>query len=227
MRYLSVSGGADSTATALLLWERGEDFEMVFSDTGAELPETYYMLSSLARKVNKRLTVVSNGSFFQWLTCYEYLLPSPFARWCTRILKQKPLDAICSKMSMGIRADEPRRIRGKEYPLVDAGYGKKEVIELCSKHNLLNPVYKWRKTVSCFCCVFQNKFDWLGLWKHHPSLYTLAEQWERESMGRGRNGFFDPNGKYIMTLKKLRESDDSQIKLWPDSEEQPCLICTI
>ncbi len=34
MNYVAVSGGADSTALALLLWERGEDFEMVFSDTG-------------------------------------------------------------------------------------------------------------------------------------------------------------------------------------------------
>jgi 3'-phosphoadenosine 5'-phosphosulfate sulfotransferase (PAPS reductase)/FAD synthetase len=38
--YVSLSGGADSTALAILLKERGEEFEMVFADTGAELPET-------------------------------------------------------------------------------------------------------------------------------------------------------------------------------------------
>ncbi len=50
MKYVAVSGGADSTALALLMHERGEEFEMVFADTGAELPETYYTLARLARE---------------------------------------------------------------------------------------------------------------------------------------------------------------------------------
>jgi len=31
MKYVCVSGGADSTAMALLLWERGEEFEVTYS----------------------------------------------------------------------------------------------------------------------------------------------------------------------------------------------------
>lgn len=195
---------------------------MVFADTGAELPETYFILPQLARQINKKLYVVCGGTFFQWLVQYGFLLPSPFARWCTRILKQKPLDAFSKDMHMGIRADEPRRQHGKSYPLVEAGYGKKEVVELCRKYDLLNAVYSWRSNVSCFCCVFQRKYDWLGLLKYHPSLFALAEQWEQESIKGSRFGWND-----TWTLTKLRTMDKAQIKLWPEVEEEPCPICTI
>lgn len=222
MNYLSVSGGADSTAMALLLWERGEDFEMVFSDTGAELPDTYFMLPLLSQKVGKKLHVVNNGTFFQWLLHFEYMLPSPFLRWCTRILKQKPLHAFSKDMAMGIRADEPRRIKGRNYPLVEAGMAKKDVLDLCRKYDLLNPVYSWRSNVSCFCCPFQRKGDWLGLWRNYPELYRIAEQWEEGSIRGTRFGWH-----IGYTLKDLRTFSDSQIKLWPDPEEEPCLICTL
>jgi 3'-phosphoadenosine 5'-phosphosulfate sulfotransferase (PAPS reductase)/FAD synthetase len=77
---------------ALLMWERGEDFEMVFSDTGAELPETYWLLPRLAERVGKKLNVVSNASFFQRLVHWGYFLPGPRTRWCTKELKQVPQD---------------------------------------------------------------------------------------------------------------------------------------
>jgi 3'-phosphoadenosine 5'-phosphosulfate sulfotransferase (PAPS reductase)/FAD synthetase len=73
-KQVCVSGGSDSTALALLLWERGEDFEMAFADTGAELPEVYWLLPRLAQYVGKKLTVVSGGSFFQLLVQYGYML---------------------------------------------------------------------------------------------------------------------------------------------------------
>lgn len=92
-------------------------------------------------------------------------------------------------MAVGIRADEPRRLHTSArsrsglhkfiYPLAEAGMGKKEVKELCQKYNLLNPVYEWRSSVSCFCCFFQRKGDWIGLMKYHPTLYEIAVQWEQ------------------------------------------------
>ena len=45
MKYIAVSGGMDSTALVLLLWEHGVEFELVFSDTGAELPKVSCLLS--------------------------------------------------------------------------------------------------------------------------------------------------------------------------------------
>lgn len=222
-KFCSISGGKDSTATALLMWERGEDFECIWADTGAELPENYWIIPRLMQLIGKPLHVVSNGTFFQWLQRYGYLLPGVKNKWCTRILKQKPMIAYIKAleigepviMNTGIRADEPKRHHPLEYdtqyqiqnyPLYEAGYGKKEVIDLCLKYDLLNPVYAWRANVSCFCCPLQRKSDWQGLMEHHPELYAISEEWEIQSQrmsaekGSSRYGWND-----AWTLPELRE----------------------
>ncbi|MCL6558049.1 MAG: phosphoadenosine phosphosulfate reductase family protein [Firmicutes bacterium] len=237
MNYVCVSGGADSTALALLLWERGENFEMVFSDTGAELPEVYWLLPRLSRHIQKPLHVVSSGGFFEHLTAFNYMLPGPRIRWCTRVLKQEPQDRFFESREgvsvyVGIRADEPRRLHASgrnnqnfSYPLAEAGLGKQDVLRLCSRHGLLNPVYEWRSNVSCFCCFFQRKTDWLGLLKRYPALFRIAEEWERQSMQTSKKQKWSWNKGF--KLQDLRQADERQIKLWPDPELEPCLMCTV
>jgi len=238
MKYVSVSGGADSTALALLLWERGENFEMVFADTGAEFPESYVMLYRLAVVTGKRLNVVSGGSMFSWLVNQGWFLPGPKTRWCRRFLKDRPIGQFFSgctdtgaECCVGIRADEPNRFNlpniyhpdiPKTTPLVGAGLGRREVHQLCAKYDLLNPLYNWRTNVSCFCCFFQRKSDWLGLLKYYPPLYALAEAWEEASFHTSRSKH---SWNAAFTLKNFREADEAQIKLWPECHEETCLIC--
>jgi hypothetical protein len=237
--FVAVSGGADSTATALLLHERGIDFEMCFADTGAEFPEVYWLLPRLAAYVGKPLHVVSGGGFFQHLTARGFLLPSPRIRYCTSELKQQPQDRFykaigAEEIAVGIRADEPRRLRGDRvglhysYPLAEAGMDKAAVKALCAKHDLLNPLYDWRHTVSCFCCFFQPIRDWRGLWRHHPTLFTVAEEWEKQSLAV--SGFGWRSDKWTLEKIRQREQCQGRLDLWPDVEEideEPCLICAI
>lgn len=238
MLYVAFSGGADSTATAILLHERGEEYELVFADTGAELPETYYMVTRVASVLGKKLNVVSNGTFYQHLVSYNWMLPGVRLRWCTGLLKQLPQERFYPEgatVAVGIRADEAHRqanVTGRNgttiKPLVDAGMDKRDVFALCRRYELLNPVYKWRSSVSCFCCPFQRKSDWLGLLRHHPELYALAEQWEEQAMAWAashpgvttRASWHDGR-----TLRQLREADECQLKLWPEPDEEPCAIC--
>jgi len=144
-------------------------------------------------------------------------------------------------VAIGIRADEPRRLHTSKkpycgeqrfvYPLAEAGMNKKDVKALCAKHDLLNPVYEWRTNVSCFCCFFQRLTDWRGLLRHHPSLFAVAEEWERQSQEMSSNGFNWRSDKW--TLEKIRQREQCQGKLdlsWPDVQEvdeEPCLICSI
>lgn len=244
--FAAVSGGADSTAMALYLHEQGREFELLFSDTGAELPENYWLLPRLAQAVGRPLHVCSGGSFFQHLVTYGYMVPLPKCRWCTRVLKQAPQDAFLAAREaevcyVGIRADEPRRLptpkkpkhvprEGShrfEYPLAEAGFDRRDAHALSRRHGLLNPVYEWRSSVSCFCCIFQRKGDWLGLLRHHPTLYAVTEQWEEEMRRTTKQeGFVSwPSNKY--SLKDLRTADEVQITFWPEPKEEPCVICTL
>lgn len=235
-RYVSFSGGADSTALAIYLKEQGIDFELVFADTGAELPETYWVIPRVASMLNKKLHVVSNGTFFQHLQTKGFMLPGARLRWCTRILKETPMDAFWidkdALVSIGIRADEAHRMENKphrkmpyEYdrPLVDAGFDKKDVLKLCDKYGLLNPCYKWRSNCSCFCCPFQRKQDWKNLMREHPDLYAIAEDWESQAALVMPDKRFTWNNGY--SLKQLREADEAQFKMFPECKETACAIC--
>lgn len=230
MNYVHISGGKDSTALAVLLYERGVDFELVFSDTGAEFPETYWMVSRIAKVLGKKLHVISNGSFFEHLVARGWFLPSFTRRWCTVELKLLPLQELCDKPNctvyIGFRADEQKRLsRGRiawknaiiRYPLIENGLNKDDVFKLCRKFDLLNPLYSWRSNVSCFCCPLQRKSDWLGLLHNYPQLYALAEQWEEIS---GYN--WRPN----CSLRQLRMKEKQQPELWLE-ELEPCAICTV
>lgn len=242
MNYVALSGGADSVATALLLHEKGEEFELVFSDTGAELPETYWVLPRVARATVgdiKKLNVVSSGGFFQHLVINGWMLPSVQVRWCTRLLKQKNQNEYFKRttpewVAIGIRADEEHRATLKpvgdweyRYPLIEAGMGRKDVEDLCKKYGLLSPAYEWRTNTSCFCCPFQRKNDWLGLLQNHPDLYAIAEDWENISIEMAEERGWKPFGwSQRWRLKDLRKADESQLRLFPEPEGEACTICT-
>src|SRR5437867_1399854 len=93
---LSYGGGVNSFALLLLLLKRRKPLdEVIFADTGAEVPETYRHLK-LAKKIVERheipFTVVKsqNGSLYD--TCRRRkVIPSVFWRWSTRDYKITPI----------------------------------------------------------------------------------------------------------------------------------------
>src|SRR5215204_5639857 len=89
-----ISGGKDSSALAVYLRDRVPEMEYFFCDTGAELPETYEYLERLESALGKPIARLNSGrDFDHWLSMYRGTLPSPQARWCTRQMKIKPLEA--------------------------------------------------------------------------------------------------------------------------------------
>ena len=220
--YVDISGGADSTALALYMADKGREFELSFADTGAELPETYHTVTRLARQLGKKLVVACGGTFYQKLATRGFFLPSMRARWCTKALKVIPLDYLDGLHHIGITADEAHRMENKSRPLVAAGICREEAHKMVKKAGLLNPIYSWRSSCSCFCCPFQRIADWRGLLLHHPDLYRLAEQWEEESIANSQ-GHTWIQGHH---LSEMRQAEEGQLKLWPEPEE-PCAICAV
>ena len=160
-----LSGGKDSTALAVYMIEAHGDLplEFVFTDTGAELPETYSYLKRFEAIFGieiKRLTALdlpelkvrSKGgrrSPFDVLLneVYSGFLPNPQARWCTRMLKIKPFEYFVGDDEaysyIGIRADENREgFRGnpKGPSLDDANTGRSKAVVISDKSNIW-PVY--------------------------------------------------------------------------------------
>ena len=106
---VSMSGGKDSTATALALREAGVEASRVFADTGWEAPETYAHLDHLREKLGPidvvgaslRLEGVappvgdaalrSPGMAAKIMARAGF--PSRMQRWCTRELKLRQLRA--------------------------------------------------------------------------------------------------------------------------------------
>lgn len=148
-----VSGGKDSTALAVYLSQQypATTFEFVFSDTGAELPETYRYFERLEHVLGVAITRVSAFEILEVekkpgrtpfdIVLYEHFagfLPGPSSRWCTRMLKIHPFEQFVGTdpaySYIAIRADESRR----GY----TGTGGRPVV-LSEKPNI-TPVYPFR-----------------------------------------------------------------------------------
>lgn len=160
---IPLSGGKDSTALAVYMLENYPDLplEFVFTDTGAELPETYSYLTRFEAifgvTVNRltaldlpELKVRSKGgrrSPFDVILSevYSGFLPNPQARWCTRILKIKPFEYFVGDAQaysyIGIRADENREgFRGSNKRATEADGSRAKPVTISDKHNI-RPVY--------------------------------------------------------------------------------------
>lgn len=190
---LGISGGKDSAALAIHLKDRVPDLEYFFTDTGAELPETYEYLSNLEAVLGKRIVRLNaERGFDHWLQVYGGALPSPQMRWCTKVLKIKPLEAWLGDTPaytyIGIRADENRSgyISTKPtirpvFPFKEDGIVKDQVFKILDDAGIgLPEYYEWRTRSGCSFCFFQRKAEWIGLSERHPELFEEAIAYEEK-----------------------------------------------
>src|SRR4051812_29588039 len=188
---LGLSGGKDSAALALYMRDRVPEMEYFFCDTGRELPETYEYLQRLETVLGKPIARLNaDRDFDHWLWVYGGALPSPQMRWCTRMLKIKPLEAWIGNAQtfsyIGIRADENRAgyISRKPnitpvFPFKDDGLVKDDILSILNDAGVgLPSYYSWRTRSGCFFCFFQRKYEWVKLADEHPDLFEKAIAYE-------------------------------------------------
>jgi len=215
---LALSGGKDSAALAVYLKDKIPDLEYVFLDTGHELPETYEYLDRMRAVLGIKIQVIKpKRSFENWLKLKNYYLPSPQKRWCTELLKIKPYEQHVGQdyiySYIGIRADEDRDgyISHKpnivpKYPFIEDGIVYSDVQDILETSGLGFPgYYHWRSRSGCYFCFFQQKSEWLNLYKYHKDLFQKAMSYEKTDLENGERYTWCEDESLGELLKRAQE----------------------
>lgn len=199
---VSLSGGKDSTAMLLRLLEEGRPVdEILFCDTGIEFDAMYRHIDKLEMYIGQPITRLKSNYEFEYLLLEHmpkrknpeligrkgYSWGGPRNRWCTAMLKTRIIDKYIRALSkqynlvqyIGIAADEPKRIKDKQYPLVEWGMTEADCLEYCKKRGFdWDGLYDIFHRVSCWCCLLQSLDELRKLRKHFPELWAKLDEWD-------------------------------------------------
>lgn len=242
---ISCSGGKDSTALAIGMWERGYQIdEIVAADEGMWWPQAYDVLKKITEITGIPVTIIepADDKKFEHLMLDHvitkgkrkgtkgYGWPTPLNRWCTTFCKARPLDAHLKRkekegykvvLYIGIAADEENRA-AKE-----GGIAKVEK---------RFPLIDWGMTeADCLQYCYDHGIDFGGLYEHFTRLscwccplmrigdarnlyHYYPEKWEelKSLDNRCRN-----NWKANWTVEQLEErfkKEDEELRLFTDEE---------
>lgn len=202
---LSLSGGKDSTAMLLRLLEEKRPVNLIlFCDTGLEFPQMYEHLDRLEAYIGRPIIRLKAAHDFEYYF-YEYTpkrknpalsqyrgmsWPGPRGRWCTGILKTRVINAYLKELRedytlieyVGIAADETKRIKDKNYPLVEWGMTEKDCLSYCYRRGFdWGGLYEIFSRVSCWCCPLQSLEELRKLYRHFPDLWQQLEEWDEST----------------------------------------------
>lgn len=198
LHVVSFSGGKDSTAMLLRMLEEGMQVDLIlYCDTGLEFPEMDEHIRKVEAYIGREITVIKSEHDFMWYALekerrtrgkvgntesvkYGYGWPSMRIRWCTTHLKTEVIDRYLRQLGesyeliqyVGIAADEPKRKRDLNYPLIDWGMSEADCLKYCHDRGFTwGGLYDHKKRVSCWCCPLQSLKDLRYLYEHRPELW--------------------------------------------------------
>lgn len=233
MRHVvGLSGGKDSTALALRLAEiEPRDYEYICNETGNELPAMHAHWAKLEGLLRKPIKRVRYDQDLIGAIREQRMLPSVFARWCTRILKIEPTIEYFeslpagSVLYVGIRADEESR-RGLwgeditvDFPMRRWGWKEGDVWQYLDARGVCIPA-----RTDCGLCPYQRLGEWRDLYLNHPELYQEGISLEAEIGATFRSPGRDtwPAG-----LKDLAGEFDRGRKLREYKRATTCRVCSL
>jgi len=216
---LSYGGGVNSTAIIALakLGEIPMPEYIVFSDTGAEHPFTYKYLDYME---NEGIEIIYLTGGTKEMTLIEFcrmknFIPSRMNRWCTDYWKRSPIMKFVkacgedAKQMIGIDAGEAHRAEGKWkkniFPLIEMGINRKGCERIIRSVGWGVP-----QKSGCYICPYQRKRQWVELKKHHPDLWKIAVDLEKNAMKEHENFTFKENisiETFVSDLDKQEELD--------------------
>lgn len=233
MNVLAFSGGKDSTACAVRLAELGEDFSLLFTPTGNELPELVAHIDSIVRLIGKPLITPPNRSLAEWITEFG-ALPNFRQRWCTRLIKIVPCIAWLkahpgTTLMVGLRADEMERegLYGDyatyRYPLREWGWGIKSVLSYLDERGIVVPA-----RTDCAVCYGQRVGEWHSLWRDRPEEWAKGEAWEAQTGHTFRSAQRDtwPAAMKDMRAEFERGREPRGLRVL-NNETKACRVCSM
>lgn len=237
---IALSGGKDSTAMAIRLFELNpnQKYTLICTPTGDELPEMINHWSSLESLLGQKITKISNKTLYDWIEYFD-ALPNWRQRWCTRLLKIQPCLAFLKQFKskpvlyVGLRADEEERkgiysenVKTK-FPLRDWGWGIDHV-----KCYLQEKKIKIPQRTDCSMCFYQKIGEWFYLWRDNPDFFQRAIDFEKKTGHTFRNPNKKRWGANLEEMKNIFESGKvpqkatNQLPLF-DIEQQSCRVCRL
>jgi len=231
MQIVAFSGGKDSTALALHMAELGEEFSMLFTPTGNELPAVRAHVDAISARLNRHVIVPPGPTLASLIETFNGL-PSWRMRWCTRMIKILPCIAYLKEhpgttLCVGLRADEEERqglygdFATYRYPLREWGWGLKEVRDYVRCVGV-------PKRTDCAVCYGQRLSEWWMLWRDWPEWWKQGERWEETTGHTFRSPGRDTWPAGLRDL--AAEFSKGRVPRGTDrllQQEEPCRVCRL
>jgi len=183
-KILSFGGGLQTTALAIMVAQgKLEVDEVVFADTGAEKPETYWYMENYTKpmlaEANIPFIEVSNKDKLYDYCWRKQDIPSVQWRWCTDRFKVRPIHKVANGavQLIGFSTDESHRAQRqfkriktrREFPLIELGLSSSDCRRVIQEYGYPIPLKS-----SCFICQYQRVTEWNWLKNNHPDLFQKA-----------------------------------------------------
>lgn len=236
---LSYGGGVNSVALMiLLLREQLPLDQVIFADTGGEVPETYAYLAHtrayLARHGVPFTVVAKRGANLYETAWRRRVIPSTIWRWSTRDYKVTPIlrhyRALGGHVNqyLAIAYDEFERMKTSRvdyvtnlYPLVERRLTRADCVALIEAAGLPIPPKS-----ACFFCPFGSLDRWRWLHERHPELYSKAVALEERSKHFPGQRLTDQafRERTDISLRTLAEKFQAgeELPALPTEEQPPC-----
>lgn len=211
-----LSGGADSTALAILLRHLfpTTPFRYVFFDTMAEPDEVYDTLVRLEDWLGQPIEriVPVEGGLWGLIERWNGFLPNQRDRYCTKKLKLEPMlpwlqsirgNATAVRCYIGLHYDEYERTGlqrtgalahadwlHQEYPFRSMRLARDSIFRILDQTIGIPGFYRWKSRSGCSCCFNLRASELIGALDASPAQFARAEAVEYNKLAPRDHGRF-------------------------------------
>jgi 3'-phosphoadenosine 5'-phosphosulfate sulfotransferase (PAPS reductase)/FAD synthetase len=160
------SGGKDSTASGILAKINGIKIDEIVTVMPDPFKDELILIDKFSKFMDLNVNVLKSPTFEEYFyrkkvrgkhigTIYGW--PFTAYKTCARVLKWEPMQKYFKNQNviflLGIAKGENRKIlEPNRSLLIEYGLTEEDALELCTKHDLLNPLYKKFKRLGCVRC---------------------------------------------------------------------------